>query len=53
MKKTGLLVAIALLFQVNSLAQNKNKSKTPSVLEHTQAYTGFFNFNYDEKKDAM
>jgi hypothetical protein len=53
MKKTGLLVAIALLFQVNSLAQNKNKSKTPSVLEHTQAYTGFFNFNYDEKKDAI
>ena len=53
MKKTGFLVAIALLFQVNALAQNKNKIKTPSVLEHTQAYTGFFDFNYDEKKDAI
>ena len=53
MKKTGFLVAIALLFQVNALAQNKNKIKTPSVLEHTHAYTGFFDFNYDEKKDAI
>ncbi|MBL6662151.1 MAG: DUF5117 domain-containing protein, partial [Flavobacteriaceae bacterium] len=53
MKKTGFLVAIALLFQCNALAQNKNKTKTSSVLEHTQAYTGFFDFNYDEKKDAI
>src|SRR6056300_1337664 len=53
MKKTGFLVAIALLFQCNALAQNKNKTKIPSVLEHTQAYTGFFDFNYDEKKDAI
>ena len=53
MKKTIFLVAIIILFQANALAQNKNKVKPASVLENTQGFKGFFNFNYNEKEDAL
>ena len=34
----------------NLVGQGKNKSKIPSVLDQTNKFDGFFDFNYDEKK---
>ena len=37
----------------NLVGQGKNKSKIPSVLDQTNKFDGFFDFNYDEKKDII
>ena len=43
----------AILFLISSYGFAQNKSKTTSVLEKTQAYKGFFDFNYHPEKDAI
>ena len=37
----------------NLVGQGKNKSKIPSVLDQTNKFDGFFDFNYDEKNDII
>ena len=43
----------AILFLISSYGFAQNKSKTISVLEKTQTYKGFFDFNYHPEKDAI
>jgi len=53
MKQALSLLLLGILLQGTLQAQNKNKTKPNSVLDGTEAYTGFFNFNYNEKEDAL
>ncbi len=50
------LIALIVVTQTIG-AQNKNKNKDLAKLftetEHLQSYKGFFNFDYDDKKDAI
>ena len=55
--RTSYTLLVVFLLTIGLNAQNRaNKNKpqdTPSLLDKTQAYTGFFDFNYHPEKDAI
>lgn len=53
MKHIAFFLTTFLLFQTSSFAQTKNNSRASSVLENSTVYKGFFDFYYQEKKDAI
>ncbi len=57
MHRTAYFLLVVFLLTIRLNAQNRaNKNKpqdTPSLLDKTQAYTGFFDFNYHPEKDAI
>ena len=53
MKQAISLLLLGVLLQSPLFAQNKNKTKSVSILDGTQVFAGFFNFNYNEKEDAL
>ena len=52
MKNIIFIISLFFIGQ-NLVGQGKNKSKIPSVLDQTKKFDGFFDFNYDEKKDII
>ena len=52
MKNIIFIISLFFIGQ-NLVGQGKNKSKIPSVLDQTNKFDGFFDFNYDEKKDII
>ena len=57
MIRVKLVIATLVIFSFGLNAQKKgNKNKdftTPSILDNTELYTGFFNFNYHSQKDEL
>ena len=57
MIRVKLVIATLVIFFFGLNAQKKgNKNKdftTPSILDNTELYTGFFNFNYHSQKDEL
>ena len=57
MIRVKLVMATLVIFSFGLNAQKKgNKNKdftTPSILDNTELYTGFFNFNYHSQKDEL
>ena len=57
MTRVKLAMATLFIFSFGLNAQKKgNKNKdfiTPSILDNTELYTGFFNFNYHSQKDEL
>ena len=57
MIRVKLAMATLFIFSFGLNAQKKgNKNKdfiTPSILDNTELYTGFFNFNYHSQKDEL
>jgi len=53
MKSIQCFLIFFLFFQAPNYSQNKNKNKSPSVLDHTQSFNGFFDFTYSHKKDLI
>ena len=52
MKNIVFIISFLLINQ-NLVGQGKNKTKIPSILDQTIKFNGFFDFNYDEKKDII
>ena len=53
MKSIQCFLIFFLFFQAPNYSQNKNKNKSPSVLDHTQSFNCFFDFTYSHKKDLI
>ena len=53
MKSIQCFLIFFLFFLAPNYSQNKNKNKSPSVLDHTQSFNGFFDFTYSHKKDLI
>lgn len=53
MKAIQYFLILFLFFQAPNYSQNKNKNKSPSVLDHNQSFNGFFDFTYSHKKDLI
>ena len=52
MKNIIFIISLFFIGQ-NLVGQGKNKSKISSFLYQTKKFDGFFDFNYDEKKDII